>query len=99
VPAPDSGSAAGPAALPDATGGPDGPAGEAGGEVPGEEEAEAEPAGAAVDAWLAAPGCPGTGRDGGSSRKSPEPEVTVTDSEGTGSAGRLIWEGRERCDS
>jgi hypothetical protein len=37
--------------------------------------------------------------EGGSSRKSPEPEVTVTDSEGSGSAGRLICEGRERCDS
>jgi hypothetical protein len=50
---------------------------------------------AAPCAWVGA----GTGDDGGSSRKSPDPEASVTDSEGTGSAGRLICEGRDRCDS
>ncbi|HEY5836302.1 hypothetical protein [Streptomyces sp.] len=52
-----------------------------------------------ADAADATPGWGLTGFDGGSSRKSPDPEVTVTDSEGTGSAGRLICEGRDRCDS
>lgn len=46
------------------------------------------------------PPVPGTDRtdpDGGSSRKSPEPEVT--ESSGSASAGRLICDGRDRCDS
>lgn len=45
------------------------------------------------------PACPapGSGRLGGVSRKSPEPEVT--DSGASGSAGRLICDGRDSCDS